>query len=128
MKVTISQGDRGSGKEDWVGGAGVTVRAGRGRHRKTVSAHSCSRSVQTPGTPSRDVPSILKAKRNRRCSGSFWGVHPTPSPGRAGLHVITHLEEGDVSIVANTPTLLCETDSQFSLPPIKLTNHPPVPG
>lgn len=37
--------------------------------------------MQTPGTLPRDVPSILKAKRKCRCSGSVWGVHPTPSPG-----------------------------------------------
>ena len=60
------------------GGAGVTLRAGRGRHIKTEGLR---RSMQTPGTPPRDVLSILKAKRNRRRSGSVWGVHPTPSPG-----------------------------------------------
>lgn len=86
--------------------------------------------MQAPGIPPRDTPSILKAKRNHRCSGSVWGVHPTQSPGSGSGWTAGDysLRGGYVSIVANTPTLLCETDSPFSPPPIKLTNHPPFPG
>lgn len=98
----------------------MTVWAGRGRHRKTEG-------LKEEYTDTRDsakrCPIYPQGQEKPQMLWLNLGCAPHPQP-RLGLDC----RESDASIVANTPTLLCETDSQFSPPPIKLTNHPPFPG
>lgn len=113
MKVTISQGDRGCGKED-CGGRGNRTGRKRTPHK--------DRGPQEEYADTRDsakrCPIYPQGQEKPQMLWLSLGCAPHPQLG-------LDCREGDASIVANTPTLLCETDSQFSPPPIKLTNHPP---
>lgn len=125
-KATISQGDGGSGKEDWGGRGDCTGAKRTPQKDRGPQSGVCRRR----GLRQETSPLSSRPRETADAPAQFGVCTPprAPAPARAGLQVIAHLEEGDVSIVANTPTLLCETDSPFSPPPIKLTNHPPFPG
>lgn len=113
----------GSGKEDWGAGGDCT-----GTEEDATRQRAAVRSVQAPRDSAKrrplypqgqEKPQMLRL--SLRCAPPGFGSGSGWTAGDYSLRRV-------MSLLLPTPTLLCETDSQISPPPIKLTNHPPFPG